>query len=71
MILLQKLTSLINVPTKWAMWYKTDESMENSGTAMAVSAVPRAAPLLSEKTFKYITCKIQDSWCLCRKFLLN
>ena len=42
---LQKPTRFIGLPTKWKVSHKTDEIMGNSGTATAVPAVPRAAPL--------------------------
>ena len=42
---LQKPTSFIGLPTKWKVSSKTDEIMGNSGTEMAVPAVPGAAPL--------------------------
>ena len=43
---LQKPTRFVGLPTKWKVSPKTDEIMGNSGTATAVPAVPRAAPLL-------------------------
>ena len=43
---LQKLTSVIGIPTKWKVFPKIDEIMGNSGTATAVRAVPLAAPLV-------------------------
>ena len=42
---LQKPTRFVGLPTKWKVSPKTDEIMGNSGTATAVPAVPRAAPL--------------------------
>ena len=42
---LQKPTRFVGLPTKWKISLKTDEIMGNSGTATAVPAVPRAAPL--------------------------
>ena len=41
----QKPTRFVGLPTKWKVSLKTDEIMGNSGTATAVPAVPRAAPL--------------------------
>ena len=42
---LQKPTRFVGLPTKWKISPKTDEIMGNCGTATAVPAVPRAAPL--------------------------
>ena len=42
---LQKPTRFVGLPTKWKVSLKTDEIMGNSGTAAAVPAVLRAAPL--------------------------
>ena len=42
---LQKPTRFVGLPKKWKMSPKTDEIMGNSGTATAVPAVCRAAPL--------------------------
>ena len=47
---LQKPTRFVGLPTKWKVSPKTDEIMGNSGTATAVPAVPRAAPLCSDGT---------------------
>ena len=44
---LQKPTRFFDLPTKWKVSPKTDEIMENSGTATAVPAVSVAAPLLT------------------------
>ena len=42
---LQKPTRFVGLPTKRKVSPKTDEITGNSGTATAVPAVPRAAPL--------------------------
>ena len=43
---LPKPTRFFDLPTKWKISPNTDEIKGNSGTAMTVPAVPRAAPLL-------------------------
>ena len=43
---LQKPTRFAGLPTKWRVSPKTDEIVGNSGTAMAVPAVPGMAPLI-------------------------
>ena len=42
---LQKPTRFVGLPTKWKVSPKSNEIMGNSGTATAVTAVPRTAPL--------------------------
>ena len=42
----------MDLPTKWKISFKTDENLEKCGTATAVPAVPRAAPLKMYENYK-------------------
>ena len=58
---LQKPTRVVGLWTWWKVSTKTDEIMGNSGTATAVPAVPRAAPLTYEENIIYPWRKIWNS----------